>query len=101
MTECEAIVREPESSVGDVLSFTANDVTGTFQVTVEVEPELLARAVTESLAEQMSLPKNVPWALREDSSSAFLLDDQPIGEQIEPGASVTVTPKSHLGARRR
>ena len=45
----------------------------------------------------MSLPES-PWALRDDSKAAFLKDDRPIGEQIEPGARVTLTTKTHLGA---
>jgi len=45
----------------------------------------------------MSLPADVPWALRDDGSSAYLDSERPIGDQIEPGARVTITPKTHLG----
>jgi hypothetical protein len=43
------------------------------------------------------LPENVPWALRDEQTSAYLDDARPIGEQLHPGARVTVTPKTHLG----
>lgn len=82
-----------------VLSFEALDVTGTHRVVAEdVQRELPAGAVAKALAARMSLPENVPWGLRSDAS-VFLNDDQPIGDQIEPGTSVTVTPKTHLGGR--
>jgi len=53
--------------------------------------------VASSLAAWMKLPDNVPWGLRDDSSSRFLDDELPVGDQIRPGARVTVTPKTHLG----
>lgn len=87
---------EPQSS--DVFSFEAADVTGTYRVVADdVQRSLPAGAVAQALASRMSLPENVPWGLRDDSTSAFLDDERPIGEQIEPGTSVTVTPKTHLG----
>jgi hypothetical protein len=87
----------PELSA-DVLSFEAGDVTGTHSVVAnDVQKTLPAGTVARALAARMSLPQNVPWALRNESTSAFLEDDKPIGEQLEPGARVTVTPKTHLG----
>jgi hypothetical protein len=98
MTDSNCAVAERESEAADVLSFEAADVTGTNQLFVEdVDRSLPAGAVARALAARMSLPQNVPWGLRENSSSAFLADEQPIGNQIGPWASVTLTPKSHLG----
>ncbi len=88
--------REPQSN--DVFSFEAADVTGTHRVVADdVQRSLPAGAVAKALASRMSLPENVPWGLRDDATSAFLDDQQPIGDQIRPGTSVTVTPKTHLG----
>ena len=80
------------------LSFEVSDVTGTHNYVARgVEPALPAGAVARSLAEQMSLPANVPWALRDDDTSVYLDDDRPIGEQLGPNAKATISPKTHLG----
>jgi hypothetical protein len=82
----------------DTFSFEASDVTGTQTVVAsDVQRALPAGAVARSLAAWMKLPDNVPWSLRDESTSAFLDEERPIGEQIQPGAKVTVTPKTHLG----
>lgn len=83
-----------------VLAFEAADVTGTHRVQVDdVAYGLPAGAVAKALASRMSLPENVPWGLRDDSNSALLDDDKPIGEQVSRATDVklTVTPKTHLG----
>jgi hypothetical protein len=79
------------------LDFLATNVTGTRSVPIEVDGRLSARAVTDSIADRMALPDDVAWALRDDDSSAYLDDSQPIGAQIGPGSRVTITPKTHLG----
>jgi hypothetical protein len=79
-------------------SFEAADVTGTNRVlATDVQPALPAGAVAKALAVRMALPENVPWALRDERTSAYLDDARSIGEQLRPGAKVTVTPKTHLG----
>jgi len=81
-----------------LVSFCVHDVTGTISLEKEdVQGALPVSAVASSLAAEMQLPENVPWGLRSDETSDFLKDDRPIGEQIETGESVTVTPKTHLG----
>jgi hypothetical protein len=82
---------------GAPLSFEATDVTGTKTLQVQVQGDLSADAAAESVASLMALPSNVPWALRIDSSSAFLEGNVAIGDQIVPGEHLTVTPKTHLG----
>ena len=82
----------------ELLSFEAADVTGMQSVTArDVQASARTGAVARALAARMRLPENVPWALRDDATSAFLDDDRPIGEQLGPNAKVTVTPKTHLG----
>jgi hypothetical protein len=82
----------------ETFTLEAMDVTGTQRVTAEdIQPSLPAESVARALAARMALPQNVPWALRSDTTGAFLEDRTPIGEQIEPGAQVTVVPKTHLG----
>jgi hypothetical protein len=98
MTDRTGAVLAPPST-GDVMSLECGDVTGTHSVVAsDVQKTLPAGAVAQALAARMSLPQNVPWALRDESTSAFLEDDKPIGEQLATGARVTVTPKTHLGA---
>jgi len=85
------------SSTETMLTFYATNVTGTQELPVEVRRDLPAETVAQSLASLMSMPDNVPCVLRDDGSSSFLKDREPIGDQIEPGTRVTVTPKAHLG----
>ena len=81
-----------------LMSFLVHDVTGTLSLEKEgVQGSLPASAVASSVASEMQLPENVPWGLRNDDTSEFLDDTKPIGEQIESGSIVTVTPKTHLG----
>lgn len=81
--------------------FLARNVTATKTLPIEVEPGLAAEAVARAVAELMAMPQDTPWALREDDTAAFLDGDRPIGEQLRPGARVTLTPKAHLGGGSR
>jgi hypothetical protein len=96
MSSVEMLVApdEPETST---LEFTAGDVTGTHTAAARVQRTLPAHAVAESLVASMSLPQNVPYGLRDESTGAFLDDAKAIGEQIGPDAKITITPKTHLG----
>jgi hypothetical protein len=87
----------PQTSQPELLHFNAVNVTGTQAIEVDFGPQLSARAVTESIAHRMQLPSDVAWSLRDDSVGAFLDEDRAIGDQIEPGANVSVTPRAHLG----
>jgi hypothetical protein len=87
-----------ESPETERFSFEVSDVTGTYTMTVtDMQPSLPAGTAAQALASRASLP-DTPWALRDDRTAEFLTDDRPIGEQISPGARVTLTPKTHLGA---
>jgi hypothetical protein len=99
MSRLESIstATENEDTSETTLSFEAADVTGTHTAEANVQPMLPAHAVAASLVASMSLPQNVPYGLRDDSTGAFLDDAKPIGEQIGPNAKVTITPKTHLG----
>ena len=72
------------------------DVTGTLDFEADVQPDTPAGAVAQTLAEQVELPSDVPWALRDDRGS-FLDDERQVGEQVAADARVTLTPKTHLG----
>lgn len=80
------------------INFYAQSVTGHERVEVSFQRSTPADTVATSLAEMLGMPVDVPWAIRDDESSSYL-DAGPIGDQIEPGARVTVTPKTHLGRR--
>ena len=86
----------PPSAPGGLQIFASN-VTGTHELPVDVGPSLSAGDVANSIVSLMSLPSDVPWVLRDDGSSAYLDSERPIGDQIEPGARVTITPRTHLG----
>jgi hypothetical protein len=83
----------------EILAFQAANVTGTQEIPVEFGRNLSARAVTDSIRHRMSLPEDVSWSLRNDGSSAYLDDDRAIGDQVEPGDHLTITPKTHLATR--
>jgi hypothetical protein len=82
----------------EMLAFQAANVTGTQQIPVEFGRDLSVQSVTDSIAHRMSLPDDVSWSLRNDGSSAYLDEDLPIGDQVEPGDHLTITPKTHLAA---
>ncbi len=82
---------------GDVISLELADVTGTHSVVAnDIQPALPAGAVARAAANRFSLPENVPWALHNDQG-AFLDDEVAIGDQVDSGAKLWVTPKTHLG----
>jgi len=85
-------------SAGDAFVLRASNVTGTQEIPVEVDRATTVGAITESIAHRMALPDDVAWGLRDDTSSAFLDDTRPIGDQVKPGAHVTAIPRTHLGA---
>jgi hypothetical protein len=91
----------PSTGHDDGFSLDAIDVTGTVRLrSRDVHPGTPASVAAEAIAARMQLPSNVPWALRSDRTGAFLDDDGPIGEQLDPGEQVVVTPKAHLGSGR-
>ena len=94
MKNANGTVATPEAP----FSFEVTDVTGTNSfVASDVQRTIPAGAVASALADRMSLPSNVPWTLRDETSSAFLDDTVAIGDQIADRARVTITPKTHLG----
>lgn len=98
MSNDNGAVATPEAP----FSFEVTDVTGTNSfVASDVARKIPAGAVASALADRMSLPTNVPWTLRDETSSAFLDDTLPIGDQIADQARVTITPKAHLGGKPR
>jgi hypothetical protein len=82
----------------DPLCLQAEDVTGTKLIEFDdVDGHRLVSEVALSLAQEMNLPPNTPWALRDDTNARMLNDDRPLGSQVEQNARLTVVPKSHLG----
>jgi len=86
------------STAVETMDFMATDITNTMQIKARgIQSGAPVSAVAKTLAASMHLPVNVPWAIRDDRTSEFLDDFRPIGDQIEPGSSVTIVPKTHLG----
>ena len=79
-------------------TFNAVDVTGTRTLEArDFQRTIPAGLAARTLASQMALPENVPWALRDDATGSYLNPDEEIGKQISPGSTVSITPKTHLG----
>jgi hypothetical protein len=83
----------------EILAFQAGNVTGTREIPVEYGRGLSVKSVTESIAHRMALPDDIAWSLRNDGSSDYLDEKKRIGDAIEPGDHVTITPKAHFAAR--
>lgn len=85
------------ASPDDVMDLRAVDVTGTHEArAADVQRGMPAGELAHTLAARMTLPLSVPWTLH-NTQGAFLDDRRPIGEQVEPGETVTLSPKTHLG----
>jgi hypothetical protein len=78
-------------------TFEVSDVTGTSRVpSARFQRTTPAGAAARALAAEMELPQDVTWALRDDRGGV-LEEDVALGDQIETGAKLTLTPKAHLG----
>jgi hypothetical protein len=77
------------------------DVTSTHHAQLDLDPKLRVGAVAQAVAARMSLPNDTTWALRDESTAAFLDDGLPIGDALGPGertsVSLVATPRAHLG----
>ena len=90
-------VATAEMAEPDTMDFEVKDVTwGQTLEAEDIQRSAPAGAVARALASTMSLPGEA-WALRNDATAEYLDDETPIGEQLQPGAEVTLTPKAHLG----
>ena len=94
MTELDTATARSET-----LAFQAANVTGTQEIPIEIGSGVSVRSVTESIAHRMALPDDVAWSLRDDGSSGYLDEERSIGDQIKPGAHLTITPKTHLAGQ--
>ena len=95
------VTLDPTRSEESDFSFEAVDVTGTHSLDArDIKPSTPAGVIADAVASRMQLPSNVPWMLRSDRTGAFLDEESPIGEQIDTGSRVVVTPKTHLGENR-
>ena len=78
------------------LEFRASNVTGTRELNLSVARNETVEDVATSIAQLMNLPTDVAWSLRADRGQ-FLDEQSRIGEQLDPGAHVSITPRTHLG----
>ncbi len=80
------------------------DITSTHEAELELDPSLRVGAVAQTAASRMSLPADTSWALRQDSTAAFLDDDAAIGDVLgtdgDTEVFLTATPRAHLGGGR-
>jgi hypothetical protein len=82
--------------IEEMFHFDAIDVTGMHRARVaDVPRDVPVSAVAKAVAARMSLPEGA-YSLH-DSQGALLDNDKPIAEQVEPGVSVTIVPRAHLG----
>jgi hypothetical protein len=84
-----------------VMHVTIRDVTGTNHARLELDPQLRVGAVAEAVAERMALPADTTWALRDESTAAFLDDEVAIGDALgsedRTSVALVATPRAHLG----
>ena len=77
------------------------DITSTHEAELEFDPSLRVGAVAQTAASRMSLPADTSWALRDDTTAAFLDDDAAIGDAVGVNGDtmvfLTATPRAHLG----
>ena len=80
------------------------DITSTHEAELELDPTLRVGAVAQTAASRMSLPADTSWALRDDTTAAFLDDDAAIGDAVGTNGDtvvfLTATPRAHLGGGR-
>ena len=81
----------------DELDLEVTTVTSTRVTPVRVPRALKVDDMARSMASLLSLPSDVPYALRDDGSAEYLDPERPVGDQLSPRARVTITPKTHLG----
>ncbi len=78
------------------------DITSTHEAELEIDPTLRVGVVAQTAASRMSLPADTSWALRDDTTAAFLDDDAAIGDAVgidgDTVVHLTATPRAHLGA---
>lgn len=80
------------------LKLRIRDVTGMRQLDSVVVPrDATVETVARALADRMLLPETVAFTLRRDSNTELLSPERTIGEQVESGAELTLTPRAHLG----
>ncbi len=100
-TVMRTLTLDPPSAQEPEFILEATDVTGTIKLsTADLKRSTPASTAAEAIAARMNLPGNVPWMLRSDRTGGFLDEEDAIGEQLEPGERVVVTPKTHLGGPR-
>ncbi len=86
------------TTVIDRLVFWARDVTGSQRLEFSgVDGHRLAGDVAESVAQEMELPEDVPYSLRDNTNARMLVDDVALGSQIQSDSDLDVIPRSHLG----
>jgi len=92
-----SVVKEPKAPAARELQLEVTNVTGTRSYRADVDASLPADVVCRAMSQHLDLPRNVPWALRKTESAEFLDAEKAIGEQVESGEQVTLTPRAHLG----
>jgi hypothetical protein len=84
-----------------VMQVNIRDVTGTHHARLELDPQLRVGAVAEAVAERMTLSPDTTWALRDESTAAFLDDEVAIGDALgtedRTSVDLVATPRAHLG----
>ncbi len=90
------------SSIPTPVRLKIRDITSTHEAELEIDPTLRVGAVAQTAASRMSLPADTSWALRDDTTAAFLDDDASIGDAVGVNGDtvvyLTATPRAHLGA---
>jgi len=92
------------SNIPATVRLRIRDITSTHEAELELDATLRVGAVAQTAASRMSLPADTSWALRDDTTAAFLDDDAAIGDAVGTSGDtvvfLTATPRAHLGGGR-
>jgi hypothetical protein len=87
-----------DTPVADPLNFSVSDVTGMHELEWEnCDGHRMAGEVAHSIAAEFGLDTATPYSLRDVENLRMLLDDRPIGSQVDSGVKLVAIPKPHLG----
>lgn len=91
----ETLVADSDSA--RTLTLEVENVTRTRSVTATFQSAVRVGDAAAALASRLSMPSGVPYALRSNRTAGYLEDGKSLGEAVEPGDKLCVTPKCHLG----
>jgi hypothetical protein len=86
-----------ENRFAESVDVTVTDVTAQNVLEVDgLDGHRPAGEVAQSMASLLELPGDTPYSLRDDARARMLVDDVPLGDQVDTGTNLVVIPKAML-----